>query len=200
LILVSTFGYDNLIRSCLLYNELSRSLNDPFNLSIKIGYRTLNTRLNDEIDLLVDEFVSNSSSSNFIICPTRISDLCLQPELILCDKINTPLWNCSLKDNERKFHLLFYRFIENNFSLSIEYDLFNLKHPKQINFLNIINELNNNNKNNLLLRILIEYEFIYKKLKINTKTKYFDEQLFFENFDGNFWLLMKQYFLQVLSS
>ncbi len=174
-------------------------MNEPFNLSIKTAYRTLNINLNNEIDLLVDEFVSNCSSSNFIICPTRISDLCLQPELILCDKINTPLWNCSLKDNERKFHLLFYRFIENNFSLSIEYDLFNLKHPKQINFLNIINELNNNN-NNLLLRILIEYEFIYKQLKINTKTKYFDEQLFFENFDGKFWLLMKQYFLQVLSS
>jgi len=199
LILVSTFGYDNLIRSCLLYNELSRSLNDPFNLSIKIGYRTLNTRLNDEIDLLVDEFVSNSSSSNFIICPTRISDLCLQSELILCDKINTPLWNCSLKDNQRKFHLLFYRFIENISLLSIEYDLFYLKHPEEINLINIIKEINNN-KNNLLLRILIEYEFIYKQLKINNKTKYFDEQLIFENFDGKFWLLMKKYFLEVLSS
>ncbi len=197
---MSTFGYHNLIRSCLLFNELSRSLPEPFNLSIKTAYRTLNTRLNNEIDLIIDEFISNPSlSSNFLINPTRINDLCLQPELILCDKINTPLWNCSLKTDQRKFHILFYRFLENISLLSIEYDFFCSKYPEQINFINLIKEMNNH-KNNLLLRILIEYEFLSKQLKKNSKTKYFDEKLFFENFDGQFWLLMKEYFLQTLSS
>ena len=58
----------------------------------------------------------------------------------------------------------------------------------------------NTNKNNLLLRILIEHEFIFKQLKKSLKTKYTDEDLFFENSDGQFWLLMKQYFIQTLSS
>jgi hypothetical protein len=148
--------------------------------------------------LLIDEFLSNPKCSNFENCPTRISDLCIQPELVLCDKINVPLWNCSLKSDQRKFELLFYRFIE-NVSSSIEYDLFCSKHPEEINLINISKEINNN-KNNLLLRILIEYQFILKQLKSNTKTKYLDEQLFFENIDGQFWLSMKEYFLQALSS
>ena len=41
------------------------------------------------------------------------------------------------------------------------------KHPEQINLINLIKEINNH-QNNLLLRILIEYEFILKQLK----TKY----------------------------
>lgn len=195
---MSTFGYHNLTRSCLLFNELSRTLPDPFSLSIKTAYRTLNTRLNNEIDLIINEFIFNNESTDFIINPTRISDLCLQPEFILCDKFNTPLWNCSIKSDQRKFHLLFYRFIE-NLSSSIEYDLFSLKHPEQINLINLVKEINNN-KNNLLLRIIIEYEFLSKQVKTNKKTKYLDEKLFFENFDGQFWVAMKQYFLQALSS
>jgi hypothetical protein len=196
---VSTFGYHNLIRSCLLYNELSRSFDDPFRLSIKIAYRTLNTRLNNEIDFLIDEFISNSKSSNFLIYPTRINDLCLQPELILCEKLNIPLWFCSFEKDLRKFHLLFYRFVENISSLSLESDLFCSKHSEQIYLINILYEISNH-QNNLLLRILIEYEFLLKQLKRNTKSKYFDEQLVFENIDGQFWLTMKQYFLQALSS
>lgn len=195
---MSTFGYHNLTRSCLLFNELSHSISDPFRLSIKIGYRTLNTRLNNEIDLIIDEFISNNESSDFIVNPTRINDLCLQPELILCEKSNTSLWSCSIKTDERKFHLLFYRFIE-NISSSIEYDLFCYKHPEETNLINIVKEINNN-KNNLLLRILIEYQYLFKQLKINKKTKYFDEQLFFENIDGQFWLNIRQYFIQNLSS
>ncbi|CAF1389080.1 unnamed protein product, partial [Rotaria sp. Silwood1] len=196
---VSTFGFHNLIRSCLLFNELSRSSNESFHLSIKTAYRTLNNRLNNEINLLIDEFNSNSISTNFIISPTYINELCLQPELILSNKQNIPLWYCSLKNDERKFHLLFYRFIENISSSSIEYDLFCFKHPEEIYLINIIKEINNN-QNNLLIRILIEHDFIYKQLKQTIKTKFIDENLFFENSDGQFWLLMKQYFIQALSS
>jgi hypothetical protein len=188
-----------LIRSCLLFNELSRSSTDPFRLSIKTGYRTLNTRLNNEIDLLIDEFLCDPISSNFVISPTRINDLCLQPELILSSKMNTPLWNCSLKTDQRKFHLLFYRFIEKLSLSSIEYDLFCYKHPEQINMINLIKEINQH-QNNLLLRILIEHEFISKQLKKTVKTKFIDEDLFFQNSDGQFWLLMKEYFIQTLSS
>ncbi|CAF1119887.1 unnamed protein product, partial [Rotaria sordida] len=196
---VSTFGFHNLIRSCLLFNELSRSSNESFRLAIKTAYCTLNSRLNTEINLLIDEFISNSIEINFIISPIRINDLCLQPELILSNKQNIPLWYCSLNIEQRKFHLLFYRFIENLSSILIEYDLFSYKHPQQINLINIVKEINNN-KNNLLLRILIEHDFIYKQLKKTIKTKYIDENLFFENSDGQFWLLIKQYFIQTLSS
>ncbi|CAF3418936.1 unnamed protein product, partial [Rotaria sp. Silwood2] len=196
---VSTFGFHNLIRSCLLYNELFHSPNELFRLAIKTAYRTLNTRLNNEIDLLIDEFTSNSIKSNFIVSPTYISELCLQPELIISNKKNTPLWYCSLKTEQRKFHLLFYRFIENISSPSIEYDLFCFKHSQEIFLINIIKEINNN-QNNLLVRILIEHDFIYKQLKKTVKTKFNDEDLFFENSDGQFWLLMKQYFIQALSS
>ncbi|CAF5041861.1 unnamed protein product, partial [Rotaria sp. Silwood1] len=197
----STFGFHNLIRSCLLFNELSRSSNESFHLSIKTAYRTLNNRLNNEINLLIDEFISNSIPTNFIISPTYINELCLQPELILSNKQNIPLWYCSFKNDERKFHLLFYRFIENisSSSSSIEYDLFCFKHPEEIYLINIIKEINNN-QNNLLIRILIEHDFIYKQLKQTIKTKFIDENLFFENSDGQFWLLMKQYFIQALSS
>jgi hypothetical protein len=199
LILVSTFAFHNLIRSCLLFNEFSHSSTDPFRLSIKSAYRTLNTHLNNEIDLIVDEFISNSISSNFVVSPIRINDLCLQPELTFSDKINLPLWHCSLDNDPRKFHLLFYRFIENVCSLSIEYDLFSSKHPEQINLINLSKEINNN-KNNLLLRILIEQDLISKQLKTTLKTKYIDEQLLFENPNGQFWLAMKDYFIKTLSS
>ncbi|UJR34182.1 hypothetical protein I4U23_021588 [Adineta vaga] len=110
---VSTFAYHNLIRACLLYNELSHSSTDPFRISIKTAYRTLNSRLNAELDLLIDEFISISSSSNFLISPIQINNLCLQPELTLSYKRNLPLWNSSNDFNQRKFHLVFYRFIEN---------------------------------------------------------------------------------------
>ncbi|CAM4775034.1 unnamed protein product [Rotaria magnacalcarata] len=200
---VSTFGFHNLIRSCLLFNELTHSSNEPFRLAIKTAYRTLNTRLNNEIDLLVDEFTSNTVSSNFIISPTQINDLCLQPELVLSMKQNIPLWNCSLKTDKRKFHLLFYRFIENissSSSSSIEYDLFSYRHSQQAHLINLVKEMNSDNNNSLLLRILIEHDSIYKQLKKVIKSHSTDEELFFENSDGQFWLLMKQYFIRVLSS
>ncbi|CAF3764108.1 unnamed protein product [Adineta steineri] len=196
---VSTFAFHNLIRACLLFNELSHTTNEPFRLSIKTAYRTLNTRLNNEIDLLIDEFQPNSISSNFLIFPTRINDLCLQPELTLSYKRNLPLWSCSSKDNSRIFHLLFYRFIEKLSTLSIEYDLFISKHPQQINLINLSKEINNIN-NNVLLRILVEHDSLTKQNKKSVKTKYIDEQLFFENTDGQFWLAMKDYFLRALSS
>jgi hypothetical protein len=37
-------------------------------------------------------------------------------------------------------------------------------------------------------------------LKTNLKTKYIDEQLLFENPNGQFWLSMKDYFIKTLSS
>ncbi|CAF3592808.1 unnamed protein product [Adineta steineri] len=196
---VSTFAFHNLIRACLLFNELSHTTNEPFRLSIKTAYRTLNTRLNNEIDLLIDEFQPNSISSNFFIFPTRINDLCLQPELTLSYKRNLPLWSCSSKDNSRIFHLLFYRFIEKLSTLSIEYDLFLSKHPQQTNLINLSKEINNIN-NNVLLRILVEHDSLTKQNRKSVKTKYIDEQLFFENTDGQFWLAMKDYFLRALSS
>ena len=159
----------------------------------------MNSHLNNEIDLLVDQFVSNPMDSDFLICPTRINDLCLQPELVLCNKINLPLWNCSLSSDQRKFHLLFYRFIENLSNLSVEYDYFISKHPGESNLINLCKEMTNP-ENNLLLRISIELDSLRKKLTKSSKTKFVDEQLFFENIDGQFWFLMKEYFLQALSS
>ena len=183
------FGYENLIRSCLLYNELSRSFLHPFSMAIKSAYRTLNSQLNQKIDLLIDQFIPQENPSDFLGCPTRISDLCLQPELTLCEKRNFPLWFCSSKTHQRKFHLLFYRFIDHLSSKSLELDYFRLKHPEETHLLDQLPH----SSNDLLLRILIEHHVLSNQLPIHPKTKYSDEQLFF---DRQFWNSMKDYFLQ----
>ena len=126
--------------------------------------------------------------NNFHSNPTFINDLCLQPELILSLKQNSSSWFSSIENNLRKFQLLFYRFIE--------IDLFQYKHPKEKYFIDIFNEISSK-KNVLLLRILIEYHFLFQQLKsINSKRKSVDEELIFENSDGQFWPQMREDFLQ----
>ena len=199
-VLVSTFAFDHLIRSCLLFNEFSRSSSTPFQLAIKSAYRTLNSRLNNEIDALVDGYVmSTQSESSLAVYPTRINDLCLQGEWILSDKFNSPLWLCSSSVDQRRFQLLFYRFLENVSSASMEYDLFAYKHPEDQNLIEIVRG-RNPKENHLLTRILIEQHVLSQQLTVNVKTKFIDEELFFQHRQGQFWSFMKDYFLQALPS
>lgn len=186
------FGYENLIRSCLLYHELSRSFLHPFFMAIQSAYRTLNPQVNQQIDQLIERFLPRDNPWDFLGCPTRISDLCLQPELTLCEKRNYPLWFASSKTHQRQFHLLFYRFINHLSSISLELDYFRLKHPEEIHLLDLFHQLPQSS-NDLLLRILIEHHTLVSQLPIPPKTKYSDEQLFF---DRHFWNAMKEFFLR----
>lgn len=197
--LVSTFGYENLIRSCLLYNEYKRYLSNSFQFSIKTAYRTLNSHLNAELDSIIDEFQSNSIDFQFENCPTKISDLCFQSELILSHKFNLPLWNYSLTTNLRQFQILFYRFIENLSLSTIEYDYFLYKRPNEKYFIEIAKEINSK-ENHLLLRILIEFNFLCQNLKTNIQSLFFDEKLFFSSENQQFWISMRDYFLRIFSS
>ncbi|CAF1553476.1 unnamed protein product, partial [Adineta ricciae] len=196
---VSTFAYHNLIRACLLFNELSRSITDPFRLAIKTAYRTLNSRLNDELDSIIDEFISIDISSDFQISPIQIANLCLQPELTLSFKRNLPLWNSSIETDQRKFQLLFYRFLEHLSTSTIEFDLFYSKHPQQTHWINLANEVSSQEKN-FLIRILIEHDSVMKQTRKSVKTKFIDEQLFFEVHQGQFWMAMKEYFIKTFNS
>jgi len=196
---VSTFGYENLIRSCLLYNEYKRYFANSFKLSIKTAYRTLNSHLNAEIDLLIDEFQSNSVDFQFENCPTKITDLCLQTELILSNKFNLPLWNCSLNEQFRQFQLLFYRFNEHLSMATVEYDYFLARRPNEKYLIDICQEIQPKD-NHLLLRILVEFKFLCQNLKTTIQTNFFDEKFFFSSENQQFWISMRDYFLKSLSS
>lgn len=196
---MSTFAYHNLIRACLLFNELSHSSAEAFRLSVKTAYRTLNSHLNAELDTLIDEFAFTNVASDFLVAPTQISNLCLQPELTLSIKRNTPLWFCPAKDEPRRFHLLFYRFVEHLSMPPIEYDLFCSKHPDRAFLVDLAKQVGHT-ENDLLLRVLVEHDAMLKQTRKSAKTKFVDEQLFFEVNDGLFWPAMKEYFLTTLTS
>ena len=199
---MSNFGFDHFIRSCSIFKEFSRlGLDNAFRLAMKTAYRTLNSRSNVDIDHLIDEYQStsppSSSSSNFLVCPTFLDDLCLQPELILSLKRHQPLWSCSSQVDPRKFQLLFYRFVETISSPSIEIDLFLDKHPEEKSFVEIFHQLPRK-ENLLLLRLLIEQDAMLRQWKSCGPHKYLDEKLFFEKNDGQFWTMMKEYFIRAL--